>query len=143
MYFGFITPYALLVFSNLIIIYKATRFERVHNLDKGALESHSSKRKAEMTRTILFITFLYIIITLPDITITGYLLFRILELDYGSMLLTIISSIHFSYPALHFFILFFSNRLFAEEVKSFFLKKRQISVSTTHTLTKPKTDSKI
>lgn len=110
------TPYGLLIIFNSLIIYKATRFERVR---VEAAELRAAKRKAEMTRTILFMTFLYILVTLPSTIVTGYYFLTILLSDSGPLIITLIDALQFSYPALNFFILFFSNKLFAEEVKIF------------------------
>lgn len=138
-------PYGLLIILNCIIIYKATRFERVKietqsKRNNSMAESRSSRRKAEMTRTIVFITFLYIVVTFPSTLVSGYFFLTILLSNGGPFFITIIDAIQFSYPALNFFILFFSNKLFAQEVKSFFTKMRRNSVATTQTQTQTKTN---
>lgn len=121
------TPYGLLIILNSLIIYKATRFERVR---VETNELRSAKRKAEMTRTIVFITFLYIVVTLPSTIVTGYYFLVILLSENGILYITIIDAIQFSYPALNFLILYSSNKLFAEEVKAFFGKIRRDSLTT-------------
>lgn len=125
-YFGYIVPYALLIIINSMIIYKATRFSRSQN----TTIAHDERRKIQMTRTILVITFLYIGMSLPGAIVTGYFYGTIYSLTYGSLIINFLNAIQFSYPAYHFLILFFSNKLFAQEVKSFLSKMGNNSVST-------------
>ena len=132
LYFGYIVPYCFLVLLNSAIIYKATQFER-HQ--QPTTETRSAKRKTQMTRMIIFITFLYIVTSLPSTIITGYLYDNVSSLDVGQMIINLIDGIQFSYPAFNLFILFFSNKLFAEELKRTFprfLGERN-RVSTTRT----------
>lgn len=120
LYFGFIVPYALLISLNSFIIYKATTFQRVKHSPTTSHErssTRSSRRKARMTRTILFITFLYIFATLPSTVITGYYYNYIMKFEIGQMIINMVNGIQFSYPAFHFFILCFSSKRFAREVK--------------------------
>lgn len=81
---------------------------------------NEAKKKTQITRTILVITFLYIFATFPSILQTGYLYPNIIALESGTLIVSAINAIDFSYPALNFFILFFSNKMFADEVKAFF-----------------------
>lgn len=139
LYFGYIVPYCFLVLLNSAIIYKATQFER-HQ--QPTTETRSAKRKTQMTRMIVFITFLYIITSLPNTIITGYFYNPVVRLDVGQLIINLINGIHFSYPAFNFFILFFSNKLFAEEVKFMFCRgnrNRVFSVSNTKSNTKGST----
>ena len=135
---GFIIPYVLLILVNVCIIYKATKYERLHkNVVQSQSqptvvnETRSARKKAEMTRSILIITFLYIIVTLPGTILTGFFFISMMSLDIGLMLLNIIDIIHFSYPAFNFFILYFSNKLFCQEVKIFFgrMKRNKVDVT--------------
>lgn len=130
MYFGFIVPYGILLVVNAMIIYKATQFSRAQKAD-AALNSSKNRRKAQMTRMILFITFLYITLSFPGVIVTGYFFGIIYSHEAGSMIINLLNAIQFSYPALNFFILLFSNKLFAEEVKRLFLRLGNNSVSVT------------
>lgn len=137
LYFGYIAPYILLILFNSIIIYTATRYERKHkNSISSSIENRSAKRKTQMTRMIILITFLYIMTSLPNTIVTGYLYNTVVRLDVGQLIINLINGIHFSYPAFNFFILFFSNKLFAEEVKFMFCRgnrNRVFSVSRSNT----------
>lgn len=124
-------PYGILLISNSIIIYKATQFSRAQKAEASHTSS-KNKRKTQMTRMIVFITFLYLVMSLPGVIVTGYFFNAIYALDAGPMLINLINAFQFSYPAFNFFILFFSNKLFAEEVKTliFRLRNNAISVAT-------------
>lgn len=124
-YFGYIIPLGVLIILNLAIIFKATRFsrsQRQQNQQRRALSSIVSclnnKRKLQMTRMILFITFLYVIISLPGIIVTGWLFVPIMSLDSGVLIVNSLNSVLFSYPALNFFTLLAINKLFAKEARS-------------------------
>lgn len=119
-YFGYITPLSLLLIFNLVIIYKATRFSRSQRTAYPSVSNVS--RKIQMTRMILFITFLYIATSLPGIIVTGWLFADIISLEAGVLITNLLNCILFSYPALNFFTLFLSNKLFADEAKTMLSK---------------------
>jgi hypothetical protein len=124
-YFGYIAPFSLLLILNCLIILKATQFSRQQR-EAATITSSSTKKKMQMTRTILVITFLYITISIPGIVLTGYLFNYIIVLDEGLMVVSLFNGILFSYPAFNFLILFFSNKQFAEEAKRILLPPRFI-----------------
>lgn len=110
-----------------MIIYKATRYERnqvesITSTPNSIANARTSKRKSEMTRTVIIITLLYILTSLPNTVVAGYFYFAIMELSTGQMIMNIINIVQMSYQTFNFFILFFSNRLFSEEVKTHFFK---------------------
>ena len=77
-----------------------------------------------MTRMILIITSLFILLSLPGAIVSGYFYDDIIVLDYGTMIINLLNAIQFTYPASNFFILFFTNKLFAQEIKSAFSRIR-------------------
>lgn len=111
---------------NFVIIYKATRFERrnrvlVVNVSKtptAILEARGAKRKQEMTKTILIITFLFVVVSFPSFLVNCFFLFQVLTLEYGQLIMNLVCAIQYSYPAFNFFILYFSNKRFSLEVKN-------------------------
>lgn len=123
-YIGFIIPTVSLVAVNLMIIWKATRFQRsqfISGLSKSTTsESNKTgvKRKREMTRTILVISFVFVVISLPANVIVGYYLGFMMSEQEGQLVFNFVVGLQMSYPAFNFFILFFSNKLFSQEVKS-------------------------
>lgn len=129
-YFGYIVPFGLLVILNTLIIWKATQFSRSQ---RGSNMSLNTKRKVQMTRMILFITFLYIGVSVPSMIVTGWLYGHIVSLKAGVLITNLLNCFVFSYPALNFFILYLTNKLFAVETRSLLgkmVKRRVSNVST-------------
>lgn len=125
-------PFVLLVGLNSVIIYKANLFARsqrdnvTHPMASNAItDAPGSRRKAQMTKTILTITFIYIILELPCSIITGYFYFDIISLDGGYLYQALVNNIQFSFSAFNFFILYFSNKLFKKAVDEVFGLARQ------------------
>lgn len=116
-YVALIIPSVSLIVVNSLIIWKATRFERVQN-------TRQIKRKREMTVTILIITFLFVILSLPSNIMFGYFYSYLLVIDEGTMISDLVIGIHMSFPAFSFFILYFSNKRFSQEVKSIILRRK-------------------
>ena len=92
-------PVLSLLLVNLMIIWKATRFERV-------------------STTILIITFLFVLTSLPSNVAIGYFYDELVDISEGQLIHNIVVGIQMSYPAFNLFILYFSNKLFAQDVKS-------------------------
>ena len=112
---------------NLLIIYKATTYSRLHRTSIGVSTGsnfRSEVRKAQMTKMILFITFLYITLSMPNVIIAGYFFSYISSFYSGQMIINILNSIQFAYPSFHFFILYISNKQFANQVKAIVLRLR-------------------
>ena len=60
---------------------------------------------------------LFIILTFPGAIISGYFFIDLIQTDVGSMLLILFDDITFSYHALNFFMLIYTNRKFYAELK--------------------------
>lgn len=82
-----------------------------------------------MTKMILFLTFLYIVLAMPEKISNGYFFAYIYGLDYGHMIVIIIDSIQFSYSSFQIVILFMSNKQFAKEVKEIVFRVKNNSMS--------------
>ena len=106
----------------MLIIYKATRFSESNTNSNthtnSASETQRNKRKTQMTRMILLITSLFIAMSLPGAILTGFFYDQVIMLEFGQVIVNLINGIQFSYPAFNFVILFFSNKLFAQELRS-------------------------
>ena len=90
------------------------------------------EKKAEMTRSILIITFLYIILSLPDTIISAFFSKTFEQIEIGYLMFDLVNILHSSYPAFNFFILFFSNKVFNQEVRvllGHLLKRNKVSLS--------------
>lgn len=132
-YFGEFLPFTLLIVFNTIIIFNANRFNREHRNSSSTLSGSrrtGARRKAQMTRMIVFITFLFIVVTIPSTLLSGYFYPRVIKLPEGQLIVNLFNGIQFSYPAFNFFILCFSNKLFAREVKIWLLGMPKNSSST-------------
>lgn len=128
LYFGAIIPFTILVILNFMIIYKATQFSRL-NKPTTADEIKRVRKRTEMIKMIIFITFLYIIVELPCFVFNGYFYSVIIVFDIGPSINALFNNIEFSYPAFNLFILYTSNKLFANKFKQFFgFNKRRAQV---------------
>ena len=85
-------------------------------------EIKDSKKKS-LTYTVLIITVLFILLTLPD-NILSLILTVLLAEDYGIALLYSCDCLAFSYHGLHFLILVLSNKKFSSEFKVIFRRIR-------------------
>lgn len=136
-YFGEFLPFTLLIVFNTIIILKANRFNREHRNSISGSRRAGVRRKAQMTRMIVFITFLFIVVTIPSTLLSGYFYTRVITLPEGQLIVNLFNAIQFSYSAFNFFILCFSNKLFAREVNIWLLGKpknlssRRATINTT------------
>ena len=102
-----------------MIIWKATRFERVSTTQTAETNLAVIRRKREMTKTILIITFLFALTSLPSNVAIGFFNEELISLRIlGQLLYNIFIGIQMTYPAFNLFILYFSNKLFAQAVKS-------------------------
>lgn len=116
LYFGGILPFVLLIILNFSIIYKATRYSR-RKMAKNLSEIKREKKRNEMIKTIIILTFMYVAIQLPCAIFNGYFYAYVIKLDVGTTIVALFNIVQFTYPAFNIFILFFSNKIFAREVK--------------------------
>ena len=133
LYFGYIVPTGILLIVNVLIIYKATQYSRSQKAmgNTNSVNAESERRKAQMTKTILFLTFFYTVLQLPMQIYSGYIFFLVDQASpYYAMFNNVIIFVQSFYATFHIFILFFSNYQFAKEVKQIFLKITSNRVST-------------
>jgi predicted secreted protein len=134
----FLVPFSLLVIFNVLIILKATRFARTQQNEASATTSAVAKngRKTQMTRVVLATTFLLLIISLPGAIMEGYFFLNIFVMDVGPLIINLLDDLTFTFPAFNFFILFYSNKLFAAELKSILFGLTQSSLGSNSMSTK-------
>jgi hypothetical protein len=114
-----------------MIIWKATRFERVSTTQTAETNLAVIRRKREMTKTILIIKFLFALASLPSNVAIGYFNDELISLGLvGQLLYNILIGIQMTYPAFNLFILYFSNKLFAQAVKSIIFRAQWHGEST-------------
>jgi hypothetical protein len=119
LYFGYIVPVAILIIVNLLIIYKATQFSRAQKAlgNTNNTNQESERKKAQMTKTILFLTFFYIALSFPIQIYAGYIYVNVDQYSFGQMTSNIINFAQYFYPSFHIIILYFSNKRFSIEFK--------------------------
>jgi hypothetical protein len=117
LYYGAIVPFALMILFNFLIIYKATQFSSGSKKPSTLDEIKRAKRRNEMIKTIVVLTLSYVIVELPCFIFNGYFYSTVIVLDVGTMINALFNNIEFSFPALNFFILYASNKMFAKELK--------------------------
>jgi hypothetical protein len=145
LYFGAIVPFGLLICLNSMIIHRATRhssstntiltlmFSRRTTSVNPSMQTNSektlinlrNKRKTEMTRSILILTFTYIIFSLPNSIVNGYFYLDIISRDIGRLVIILVANIQFTFPALNFITLLYSNKLFAKEFRKLIRRKKK------------------
>ena len=114
----------------MLIILKATQYQRAQKA-KGIANSKSDRKKSQMTKSILFLTFFYIALVLPDLLYIGYFCY-IIDFNYAKMMANLTNFIQFFFSSFSIFILYFSNKQFAKEVKMtiFRMKSNEVSSMT-------------
>jgi hypothetical protein len=120
-----------------MIIYKANRFTRIQVQRNLSEQPESNSRKSEMSRTILTITFLFVGFNMPGAIVNGFFYNQVVAFDFGPVIINILAIITFSFPALNFFILIYSNKLFVKEIKILILRRERLNFSKTMGSTNP------
>ncbi len=104
-------PFVLIFTLNLLLVYSVYK-KKIENTTGG---EHRAKFKS-MTRTVMSITFIFIIMTSP-ISIAS-IFYNELVLTYSGLIcLDLLNSLCFTYHALNIFILVFTNKKFVTELK--------------------------
>ena len=113
------TPFTILLVINFLLI-KLIRQKKLPTSHAESANRQKSRKNAT-SRTIIIVTFLYIILTGPE-AVGSFFLPQILALPYGQAIMFLFDEICFTYHAFSFFILFFSNSRFSTELKNIFIK---------------------
>ena len=129
-FFGFVAPACILLIVNVLIIFKATQYSRSHG-NTNAASLHSERKKAQMTKMILFLTFFHIALEAPNQLYFGYLYSLIDQITYGKLMANLFDFTQYFYPSFHIFILYFSNKQFASEVKEIIFRIKSGKVGST------------
>ena len=113
-------PFSLLALLNLLLIIHINK--KKSNLEQN--KTQVSKQKT-MNRTVISMTLMYIIMTIPGTLVSIYYGFLI-QTDWGTFLLFLGDSIDNSYHGLNFIILLITNKKFLNEAKNILTKKKVI-----------------
>ena len=74
-------------------------------------------KKLQTGISIIFIAFIFIIMTLPSSILSGYLYFQLIVKEYGPTVLVLCDNISFSFHGLKLFILISTNKQIYNEFK--------------------------
>jgi hypothetical protein len=102
--------------SNILLVC-VILFKKQNSIDIS--EDSNSKRKS-LSFSVLVLTTMFIILTLPDNILNAFFLTPLFEENYGYVVLFMMDNIAFTYHALHFAILLVTNKRFAKELKKLF-----------------------
>jgi hypothetical protein len=127
-----IVPFCLLVVINFLIV-NTLRHSRRNlittrpNDDTTATSSDASamKKQTQMTVTVLILTITFVLLTLPGAIVSGFFYVDLYEVEWGQPLIVLLDDITFSYHAFNFVTLYLTNKVFNQEVKSIFWRRRE------------------
>jgi hypothetical protein len=105
-------PFALIVIANFLLIYRL----KIRSTTTSSSAS-SRDRQKQMNTSVIALTLLYIVMTLPGTLVSIYYDF-LLHSEWGTIVLYIGDSIDITYHALNFIVLFFTNKKFLEEIRN-------------------------
>jgi hypothetical protein len=93
-----------------------------------------------MSVSVILITLLFILFTLPTASVQGNVLIFLLNNDYGQFILQILNCLTFTFQASNYIMLYASNRKFRQEARNIFwlgrkMQKNAISMNTINNLT--------
>ena len=120
-------PYFFMICSNLLLAYDIIFMQTSIQVTEDSI----NKRKS-LSITILIITTVFIVFTLPDNIMNAFFLPILFSVDYGYHLLFFCDCLAFTFHGLHFIILIVSNKLFKKELK-LMLKSLKLSSKVDHT----------
>ena len=101
---------------NALLIHKIM-FKNGISTDTTADRQHRSKRLAASI-SVIILTFLFIVMTLPDAIATGFYLSELLDTNSGTAVLFAADCLAFSFHGFNSIILLVTNSQFRQEFKS-------------------------
>ena len=109
-------PFCLLAVNNLFLIYSIHVRKKAIASDPNS--SHVRKKKS-MNRTVIFITLIFILMTLPS-SIASIYFDQLIISSVGSVILIALDALSFSYHGLNILVLLYTNQQFKRDFKVFF-----------------------
>ena len=116
-----VLPFTLIAVFNFVIV--STIYLKNKNMSTIRNQSDNvrrSKKQNKITRTIVIITFLYIVFSLPTASIQGEVYALLDSTIIGRFFITLFNFLSFFYQASNFFLLFLTNKQFSKEVRNIF-----------------------
>jgi preprotein translocase subunit SecG len=116
-----VVPFVLLTAMNIFlikIVIGSSMSSSAHQSSSGAPSSVGNmKKKLQMTKTVIILTVLFIVLTLPGAVVSAYYNY-VIALESGRLIVLICDELTFSYHALGFVTLLYSNKQFFNQVKA-------------------------
>ena len=112
-----IIPFGLLFMVNLFLIVFTCKLER----NSQTFNRIRKRKQKKLTYTIIILTWLFILATLPYYVGTAYLYIEMQSSLIGKCIQNFLSILSFSYHSLNFVIFFVSNKIFLKETKEIVL----------------------
>lgn len=110
-----------LIILNSFMIYKTVYKQKFALKHTSEL---SNRKKRQMTISVIILTMLFIIMTLPGAVVSGYFFQVLIKTPMGTIILYLLDNISFSYHGLGFLILYLSNKQISMQVKSLIYRIR-------------------
>ena len=125
-----ILPFSLIVVFNSLLIYTILKEKkRVSTMIDNSAYIRHLKKKNKTTRTIVIITFLFILFSLPTASIQGNGYNLLNRTIIGKIIVHFFNLFSFFYQGLNFLMLYFTNKKFKREYKALYTKYIRLSVS--------------
>ncbi|CAF1051332.1 unnamed protein product [Brachionus calyciflorus] len=110
-------PSASLGLAKMLITHLYTT--RKPNCGQSGQNDKKKNKQDQMTKTIIYMTVTFILITLSNVTASFYFNTLIIT-DYGSALLRLTDMLSYAYHGLNFIVFYISNNRFRSEFKKVF-----------------------
>lgn len=120
-----VIPFIILAISNFSLIgylYYKSHFQSISKnlkIQKTASMKFKNQRQDAMSKMIIFMTFLFVAMTLPT-AYASFFFARLIQTDHGYFLIVLFNCITFSYHGLNFLIYYVSNLKFRSEFRKLF-----------------------
>lgn len=114
-----VVPFLVLLVANFLLIRKIKSRKLIHLSFSSSTNVKKSKKNDRINRTVLLLTFLFIIMTLP-LACASFFFTQLIISDFGLFAIVFFNCISFSYHGFNFIFMAFSNKIFREEYKKLF-----------------------
>ena len=117
-----LVPFILLIIFNFIFIY-------VLYIKKNQSTSSSNNKETKLIKTIIAVTILFIVFTLPTASIQGKVYTFLYSTELGQLCILLCNSFTFTYQGNNLLLLYLTNKQFVKEIKSIFNRNRISRIS--------------
>ena len=118
-------PFTILLIINCRLIYEFKN-RKVQGVESDA----TRRRRRAMNRTVIFVTFLFVIMTLP-MAIVGHMYVWLVKVSYGQIIILICGRLSSSYQGYNIIFFYFTNQKFAQALRCCFSSRTFNDASTT------------